>query len=67
MAYKDFVRNTVGCLAHIAEFAGLSIDPSYIARLCARNVYGGADEQWTQHLSDDQIRDLDDFEKRFGY
>ena len=41
--------------------------PGYIARVRARNVYGGADEKWTQHLDDDQIRDLDEFEKHFGY
>ena len=67
VSYKDFVRDPVECLAHIAEFADLSMDPSYIARVRARNVYGAADEKWTQHLNDDQIRELDEFEKRFGY
>ena len=67
VAYTDFVRDPVERLAHIAEFAGLSMDPGYIARVRARNVYRGADEKWTQHLHDDQIRDLDEFEERFGY
>lgn len=52
---------------HRMVLAGSSIEPEYIARLRARNVYGGAGEKWRQDLNEKKIRDVDVFEKRFGY
>jgi hypothetical protein len=67
VAYQDFVRDPVASLTRITEFAGLSMGPEYTARIRARNVYAEADKKWMTHLNEDQIRDLDEFEKRFGY
>ncbi len=47
--------------------AGFSIEPEYIAPPRATDVYGGAGEKWRQTLKEKKIRDVDVFEKRFGY
>jgi hypothetical protein len=67
VGYKDFVANPIEHLGRIADFAALSMESGFVERVRARNIYGGADDKWMTHFDEDQIRDLDEFETRFGY
>lgn len=66
VAYQTFVQEPVPTTRHIAERIGFEVDGALEARIARRRVYGGADEQWKRHLTEEQQRHMLEFERLAG-
>lgn len=60
--YADFVRDPVSAVQAIGEHIDLEIEESFLERVRARHIYGGADAKWKQHLSPGTVDMIDSLE-----